>query len=342
MKELALLIFVLCIALVVGTTGFWYGNTRPPETQYDTVPYANFTVKVNRPFQAGPGDYLVKDTYSDSLLYTGNTINRQSFDTQFILDLHYAIGIDPDRVFVLQVTKGEVHYSWESSNVIVNFIMLERNHTNGETLLECIADLTNQIQVNTSRLYKGTNVTKDIDPLWGLEVKTWDVSLKLTYAIEVVGGDNVIDGYYLNQGSLGICNDPNADSVKTYCEFERFFEDDVSRALNISDYRVQILFIKSASFDSVLVNFRILPAMRTVKEANVTFAIANLMRQVVDFHSPLYNGNVTLRTGMNVGCFVDFCLIFAIFRSYLGSEQHVTCTAFGGCQVHPEVLRVRQ
>ena len=294
---LFIVVIFLALALVDGSSGFWYGNTRPPDTQYDTVPYANFTVKVNRPFQAGPGDYLVKDTYSDNLLFAGNTINRQSFDTQFILDLEYAIGIDPNRVFVLQVTKGEVHYSWESSNVIVNFIMLERNHTNGQTLLECIADLTNQIQVNTSRLYVGTNVTRDIDPLWGLQVKTWDVSLKLSYAIEVVGGEDVIDGYYLNQGSLGICNDPNAQTVMKYCEFERFFEDDVSRALNISYYRVQILFIKQASYDSVLVSFRVLPAMRTAKEDDVTYAIANLMRQVVDYGSPLYSGNVTLRTG---------------------------------------------
>lgn len=297
MKTLLFFLFCLFLSIVNGDTGFWYGNNRPPETQYDTVPYANFTVKVNRPFQAGPGDYLVKDTYSNDLLFAGNTINRQTFDTQFVLDLQYAIGIDPNRVFVLQVTKGEVHYSWESSNVIVNFIMLERNHTNGQTLLECIANLTNQIQVPNSRLYKGTNVTKDIDPLWGLEVKTWDVSLKLTYAIEVVGGVDVIDGYYLNQGSLGICNAPNSTVEKTYCEFERFFEDDVSRALGISSYRVQILFIKKASYDSVLVTFRVLPAMRTVSEDDVSYAIANLMRQVVDYQSPLYLGNVTIRTG---------------------------------------------
>ncbi len=123
-------------------SGFWYGNSRPPNVQYETVPYANLTVKVNRPFQAGPGDYLVKDPFDPEVnLYAGNTINRQTFDTQFILDLNFAIGIDVNRVHVLQVTKGTIHYSWESENVIVNFIFLEKSKlTGGATLLDAIAD----------------------------------------------------------------------------------------------------------------------------------------------------------------------------------------------------------
>ncbi len=153
------------------------------------------------------------------------------------------------------------------------------------------------IQTNSSRLFVGTNVTVDIDPSWGLEVKTWDASLKLTYAIDVIGGDQVLEGYYLNQGSLGICNDPNSTHVAKYCEFERFFEDDVSRALDISFYRVQVLFVKAASLDSVLVHFRVLPPMRGSAESDVITAIANLTSQVMDSGSLLYRGNVTLRTG---------------------------------------------
>eukprot|EP01034_Spumella_vulgaris_P021395 gene21395-27425_t len=145
-------------------------------------------------------------------------------------------------------------------------------------------------------LFVGTNVTNSIDPAWGLEVKTWDISLKLTYAIDVVGGDQVLEGYYLNQGSLGICNDPGAKKVAKYCEFERFFEDDVSRALNIKFYRVQVLFVKSASLDSVLVHFRIMPPHRNSTESSVTLAIAQLAVQVTDPSSELYKGNVTIRT----------------------------------------------
>jgi hypothetical protein len=280
-------------------TGFWYGNTRPPDTQYDTVPYANLTVKINRPYQEGPGQHLVTDPERSvkTPLYVGNSINRQAFDTSFVLDLVYALGISPDRVFVLRVAKGTVHYSWESSAVIVNFVFLERNNTQELTLLEAIAELTNQIQIPESKLYRGTNVTVDVDPGWGLEVITWDVSLKLTYAISIVGGDAVEDGYYLNQGSLGVCDTILAFNYSTYCEFERFFEDDISTALNISYYRVQVLFIKSSSLDSVLVYFRIIPPKSFSREDNVTAAIANLMLQVNDMDSELYKGNVTIRTG---------------------------------------------
>lgn len=46
-------------------------------------------------------------------------------------------------------------------------------------------ELTKSIQNTNSSLYHGTNVTVDIDPDWGLQVVTWDLSLRLTYAIEV-------------------------------------------------------------------------------------------------------------------------------------------------------------
>lgn len=297
-----LFLSLLYVAFCQLNTGFWYGGDRPPETRYDTVPYANMTVRVNRNYHDGPGDYLITDPYdTEKLIFAGNTIHRQAFDTQFVLDLSNAIGIDQNRVYVINVAKGKVHYSWESTNVIVTFIFLERNQTNGMTLLEAIAELTNQIQQPESMLYAG-KVTTDIDQSWGVAVRTWDVSIKLTYDIRTIGGDAVIDGYYLNQGSLGLCDQTGARNVSQYCEFERFFEDDVSRALSISYYRVQILFIKSAAEDAVLVDFRIMPPLTednttfALAEDNVTVAVANLWMQVADQYSDLYKGNVTIRT----------------------------------------------
>lgn len=186
--------------------------------------------------------------------------------------------------------------------MIVNFIFLERNNTNDVTLLTAIEELTNNIQNKNSSLYHGTNVTVDIDPNWGLEVVTWDISLRLTYAIQIVGGPAVQDGYFLNQGSEGTCNLLNGTALtEQYCEFERFFEDDVSGALNISYYRVQILFIKSAAYDSVLVHFRITPPNRHSIEDDVTTAIYNLMSQVSNPFSQLYLGNVTVRVDSSWG-----------------------------------------
>ncbi len=59
----------------------------------------------------------------------------------------------------------------------------------------------------------------------------------------------------MNQGGLGLC-DPGSSvynsSISAYCEFEKFFEEDISNALNISYYRVKILFIKLASLGTIL------------------------------------------------------------------------------------------
>ncbi len=286
-------------------TGFWYDNTRPPQSQYETLPYANLSVRLYNSYHDGPGAQLVNDPFDwNALLFAGNTIARQSFDAQFILDMHYALGVDIDRIFVLRVNQGNVHFSWESNSVIVNFVILERNQTgldtlSGSTLLSLIANLTNDVQIPTSKVYSGTNITKYIDPLFGVELSGWDVSLQLSYSIEVIGENAVVDGYYLNQGARGICDVEGAANFSKYCEFERFFEDDISSVLNISDYRIQIMFIKKASFDAVLVHFRISPPKVDEsgysEERNISSAVTYLGELVADFESPLYDGNVTIR-----------------------------------------------
>ena len=173
MLSISLFLFLLLGFLELSLpfdSGFWYEGTRPPNLQYDSVPYANMTIRIDRSYFEGPGQNLVSDPLrgSDSQLYTGVTINRQTFDTQFILDLQMATGLDSDRIYVMFVSPGAVHFSWEVTNVIVNFIFLERNHSQGSiTLLEAVSSLTNQIQDVSSPLFSG-NVTKDIDPLWGL------------------------------------------------------------------------------------------------------------------------------------------------------------------------------
>jgi hypothetical protein len=150
---------------------FWYNGERPPEVKYDTVPYANLTVRIDKSYFEGPGEDLVTDpniTDSSELLYTGLTVNRQTFDTQFILDMQDALKLDTNRIYLLSVSPGKVHFSWETENVIVNFIFLERNNSQGNTtLLEAVAGLTNQIQDIKSPIYKGP-VTKYISKQWGL------------------------------------------------------------------------------------------------------------------------------------------------------------------------------
>ena len=64
----------------------------------------------------------------------------------------------------------------------------------------------------------------------------------------------------------------------------------MSKALNISYYRVQILFVKTASYDCVIVHFRIIPQKRGSGEDDVATAIYNLMSQVSFSYSPLDEG----------------------------------------------------
>ena len=298
-SALILLTMLLVPSLISASynTGFWYGEANAPQINYDSVTYANMTVKINRPIDEGPGQNLIWDPYktkSPGNLYVGNTINRQTFQTQFILDLVYILGINASRVFVTNVVKGDVHFSWESSNVIVSFIILERSDSSAMTLLEAVSMLTTTIQDPISSVYIGTNVTIDIDPLWGLELTNWDNSLKLSYSLENIGGDLLLNNQdYIDLGGRGTCDRNNSINYFYYCEFERYFERDISRALNISTYRVHVLFVKKAAEDSVYIYFRIFPSRRDSTEFNVPTAIGHLLTQVHDQGSALYQGQST-------------------------------------------------
>lgn len=52
---------------------------------------------------------------------------------------------------------------------------------------------TSQAQESNSTLYAGL-VTGKIDPAWGIVAVSLDVSLRLTMAIEVIGGSGVREG----------------------------------------------------------------------------------------------------------------------------------------------------
>ena len=292
---LTIIVYFLSFSIISTgyNTGFWYGDATAPQINYDSVAYANLTVKINRPIDEGPGQNIIWDPFKPKVLnnlFVGNTINRQTFQTQFVLDIMFILNVPASRVFVTNILKGDVHFSWESNNVIVSFIILERNDTVTVTLLEAISELTNKIQDPSSSVYFGTNVTLDIDPLWGLEVTNWDSSLKLSYAIETVGGNAVMNSDYIDLGGLGTCDRQNAMNYSYYCEFERFFEDDISNSLNISTYRIHVLFVKRAAVDAVYVYFRIMPSRRDVTEYTVSQAVGILLSQVHDQGSELYKG----------------------------------------------------
>lgn len=66
--------------------------------------------------------------------------------------------------------------------------------TSGEAgAVTAMGMLTTQAQESDSVLYRGM-VTNRVDSTWGIVAVSLDVSLRLTMAIEVIGGDEVHDG----------------------------------------------------------------------------------------------------------------------------------------------------
>lgn len=81
-------------------------------------------------------------------------------------------------------------------------------------------------------------------------------------AIHIIGHDHVRsldnDDYVLNQGSERWCED-SSNSDTSYCEFENYFREDLSLALQCSATNVDLLFIKPSGEDSVFMTFRLIP-----------------------------------------------------------------------------------
>ena len=81
-------------------------------------------------------------------------------------------------------------------------------------------------------------------------------------AIEIIGHDQVRsfdnNDYMLNQGSERWCED-HSNGETSYCEFENYFREDLSVALQCSPSNVELLFIKPSGEDSVIMTFRLIP-----------------------------------------------------------------------------------
>ncbi|KAH8073924.1 hypothetical protein JL721_2476 [Aureococcus anophagefferens] len=269
--------------------------------------YADLAVRIDFSSLGGPGQRLLGG------ISMGSTIALESFATQFLLDVSFALGVDTDRLYVLNVTEGDVHFAWGWTTTIVRFRMLEEISSTDVSVAAAVRDFTDQTQHAGSKLLTG-NVTGALDRHWGAVALDWDMSLRLMYSMEVVGQDLIhqagegrtdmhatSDGHRawghktLNQGATRWCEEEAAPE-SAYCEFERYFEEDISRALGVHRDRVEVLFIRPASPDSVLAHFRIFPTTDTASEGNVVAAaVADLVDQVQDASSSLFGGNVTVR-----------------------------------------------
>ena len=247
--------------------------------------HADLRLRVSFPIDEGPGRHLIQDKYF------GSAISRQSFDTQFVLDISTALGTSPCRLHVRDVfPEGTTNY-WDGESVFITFRLFPAD-TN------LVATLTRLIQEPNSALYHG-HVTRAIDALYGLVALPWDFSMKLTYSISLVGGEEVIvnseHGRYLNQGSLQTCTNNHG----LYCSFEKYLIDDMEMALGLQPGQFRILFIKEADLHSVIVSFRLIPevSLESIGQdiAWVQSKVLDIIGQISDSGSLLYTGNVSFK-----------------------------------------------
>lgn len=252
--------------------------------------HVDLRLRVKFPIDDGPGRHLIHDKYF------GSTISRQSFETQFILDIATAIESSPCRLYVINVyPEGNDNY-WDSDSVFINFRIYPADSA-------AVADLTKQIQQPNSTLYDG-DVTYATDALYGLVAPQWDHSIKLMYSIPIIGGNDVINakyGRYLNQGSLQSCNVGSKLQINNeYCTFENHLVNDMETILELKQGQFLVLFIKEADRHSVIVSFRLVPEVSMNNNGQqdtgwVHSKVLDLVMQISDSESLLYSGNVTFK-----------------------------------------------
>lgn len=199
--------------------------------------------------------------------YFGDTVARQTFKTQFVDDVSVAIGESACRIYMRNIAPLD-------DAVIVTFRLYP-------TLIHEISLLTQLAQNSRSALYRG-KVTSSTDPVVGLAVHKWDLSLRLTCSINIIGGGKETN--YLNEGSERWCED-SANIDSSYCEFELLFREDIARTLGLAHLEeVQVLFVKPAGKDSVLVFFRFIPYLVSDSAERIGNLVKILANQVCSKH----------------------------------------------------------
>lgn len=82
------------------------------------------------------------------------------------------------------------------------------------------------------------------------------------YSIDIIGGSDIEDingTLVLRQGGYRQCIMSKQSSISSYCEFEELFRTDISNHLQMTVENIEVLLMKSASEDAILVYFRIYP-----------------------------------------------------------------------------------
>jgi len=104
--------------------------------------YIDLRIKINSNHLDPPGEHLIVG------VYLGDTISRQSFETQFIFDVSDSLKISPCRLHVLSVKMDNQNFVGKAASLIVTFRIYPADVNN-------LRILTKQIQTETSEFHKG-------------------------------------------------------------------------------------------------------------------------------------------------------------------------------------------
>jgi len=118
----------------------------------------------------GPGQHLL---FQKKVF--GDTIARQNFDTQFILDMSNTLDVSPCKVYIKDVLAEEdpLGLSWDVDHVLISFQLFNIS-------IDKIKDLTRQSQDKLSLLYKGkVSWERERDDRKGLFMAAFQVRLIL-------------------------------------------------------------------------------------------------------------------------------------------------------------------
>lgn len=209
-------------------------------------------------------------------VYFGNTIARQTFETQFILDVSTTIGVSPCRLYIRNIypmTDFDIGHVGDIP-LIVTFRFYPAE-------VKYIKKLTKAIQEYDSRRNNSVKgIIRWVDPSIGLVVHQWDLSLKLMYNINVIGYYNASKGYF-DEGSKRLCGTSNAVQNTLYCEFESYFRNDLGSALSmVSPSFIQVLLVQPFGRDSVLIKFRFIPSSIQDSASWISMLVTSLSDQV--------------------------------------------------------------
>jgi hypothetical protein len=93
-------------------------------------------------------DFSISEDTLLNGLFLGDTISKQSFETQFIFDISRALLISPCRLYVIDATLEGDGLSLNQDCIFVTFRLFPVDH-------DLILDLTKQVQDHTSKIYDG-------------------------------------------------------------------------------------------------------------------------------------------------------------------------------------------